>query len=133
MSTTSPNQSSDSVKVNRACVDSITIFDVTEGELSEIESGDSSGWLFDVAIACASICVSFIVTLTTTNIANERLFYSYVILTCAVGIASVALFINWKILTGKRDNVIRRIRSRKKAPPMRKDGDPTSAEPELEA
>ena len=132
MSKTSSNQSSNSVKVNRACVDSITIYDVTESELSEIELGDSSGWLFDVAIACVSVCVSFVVALTTTDIKSERLFYSYVILACVAAIAAVAFFINWKIVAGKRDNVIKRIRSRKKTPSMRKDGDPTAAEPEVE-
>ena len=123
------HESSDSLHVNRAKVDSITIYDVTESELVEIESCNAVDWLFNVAIACMTTTISFVVTLTTTKIESERLFYSYVILTCISGVAAIAFFVNWRILKGKRDNVIVRIKARKKETQMRMDGDPTVAEP----
>lgn len=122
-------EASDSVHVNRAKVDSITIYDVTESELVEIESCNAVDWLFNVAIACITTTISFVVTLTTTKIENERLFYSYVILTCVSAASAIGLFVNWKILKGKRDNVIVRIKARKKETKMMTDGDPTVAGP----
>ena len=122
-------EASDSLRVNRAKVDSITIYDVTESELIEIESGNAVDWLFNAAIACATTTVSFIVTLTTTKIENVKLFYSYVILTCVSAVSTMVLFINWKVLKGKRDNVIVRIKARKKEAKMMTNGDPTVAVP----
>ena len=122
-------ESSDSLHVKRAKVDSITIYDVTESELVEIESCNAVDWLFNVAIACITTTISFVVTLTTTKIESERLFYAYVILACVSGAAAIGFFVNWKILKGKRDNVIVRIKARKKETEMRMDGEPTVAEP----
>ena len=122
-------EGSDSLHVNRAKVDSITIYDVTESELVEIESCNAVDWLFNVAIACITTTISFVVTLTTTEIENERLFYAYVILACVSGAAAIGFFVKWKILKGKRDNVIVRIKARKKETKMRMDGEPTVAEP----
>lgn len=124
------HESSDRLHVNRAKVDSITIYDVTESELVEIESCNAVDWLFNVAIACVTITVSFVVTLTTTKIESTRLFYAYVILTCVSGVAAIGFVVNWRILKGKRDNVIVRIKARKKETTMKKIGDPTVAEPQ---
>jgi len=122
-------EASDSLHVNRAKVDSITIYDVTESELVEIESCSPVDWLFNLAIACITTTISFTVTLTTTRIENERLFYSYVILTSISALSAIGLFFNWKILKGKRDDVIVRIKARKKETEMQTDGDPTVAGP----
>lgn len=124
------HESSDRLHVNRAKVDSITIYDVTESELVEIESCNAVDWLFNVAIACVTITVSFVVTLTTTKIESTRLFYAYVILTCVSGVAAIGFVVNWRILKGKRDNVIVRIKAGKKETTMKKIGDPTVAEPQ---
>ena len=124
------HESSDRLHVNRAKVDSITIYDVTESELVEIESCNAVDWLFNVAIACVTITVSFVVTLTTTKIESTRLFYAYIILTCVSGVAAIGFVVNWRILKGKRDNVIVRIKARKKETTMKKIGDPTVAEPQ---
>ena len=124
------HESSDRLHVNRAKVDSITIYDVTESELVEIESCNAVDWLFNVAIACVTITVSFVVTLTTTKIESTRLFYAYVILACVSGVAAIGFVVNWRILKGKRDNVIVRIKARKKETRMKKIGDPTVAEPQ---
>jgi len=124
------HESSDRLHVNRAKVDSITIYDVTESELVEIESCNAVDWLFNVAIACVTITVSFVVTLTTTKIESTRLFYAYVILACVSGVAAIGFVVNWRILKGKRDNVIVRIKARKKETRMEKIGDPTVAEPQ---
>ena len=130
MSNVEPVQeASDSLHVERAKVDSITIYDVTESELVEIESCNAVDWLFNVAIACVTTTISFVVTLTTTKIESGRLFYAYVILACVSGVAAIGFFFNWKILKGKRDNVIVRIKARKKETKMRMDGEPTVAEP----
>ena len=124
------HESSDRLHVNRAKVDSITIYDVTESELVEIESCNAVDWLFNVAIACVTITVSFVVTLTTTKIESTRLFYAYVILACVSGVAAIGFVVNWRILKGKRDNVIVQIKARKKETTMKKTGDPTVAEPQ---
>ena len=124
------HESSDRLHVNRGKVDSITIYDVTESELVEIESCNAVDWLFNVAIACVTTTVSFVVTLTTTKIESTRLFYAYVILACVSGVAAIGFVVNWRILKGKRDNVIVRIKARKKETTMKKIGDPTVAEPQ---
>lgn len=123
------NEAFDNLPVNRAKVDSITIYDVTEGELIEIESCNAVDWIFNMAIACATTTLSFIVTLTTTTITNDRLFYAYVILTCVCAVSTIGFLINWRILKGRRDNVIVQIKARKKETTMMTDGDPTVAEP----
>lgn len=55
-------------------------YTVHEHELDIIAAGSPATVSFDVAVALISVGVSFGVTLTTTTIASDRLFYGYLIL-----------------------------------------------------
>jgi len=57
----------------------LNAYTVHEHELDLIAAGSPATLAFNVAVALISIGVSFIITLTTTTIASDRLFYCYFI------------------------------------------------------
>lgn len=93
--TTPATQAQGELKVQRGRVDSITIYEVTENELTTLESGTPTGYLFDSFLALLAIGISFIVTVTTTEIKSDRLhaFYSMLILVSLVG--AIICFVLW--------------------------------------
>jgi hypothetical protein len=57
----------------------LNAYTVHEHELDIIAAGSPASLAFNVAIALISIGISFVITLTTTTITSNRLFYSYLI------------------------------------------------------
>ena len=112
MNGTLENEGSAGPKIRRGMVDSINIYEITESELEVLENATPTGVLFDVGVACLSTAISFVVTLTTTTIPNDRMFYSYLIV-CILGfIASVFFLIMWWAGRKSVKVVIRKIKDR---------------------
>ncbi len=98
--------------IHRVRVEKLTIFEITEGELEALERGSPESLFLNMGVATSSVAISFLVTLTTTSIANLGVFCVFVIL-CVVGSLAGITFglLWWRSRTTVR-NVSREIRSR---------------------
>ncbi len=94
----------------------LNAYTVHEHELDIIAAGSPATLAFNVAIALVSIGVTFIITLTTTTITNNRLFYSYLIICInSLIIGFVLLAYWWKSRTSVLI-IVSKIKSRMPAP-----------------
>lgn len=107
------NSSTDEIHVNRARLGSITLYDVTEDELETIERGSPSSNYLNFAIALLSIAASFIVSLFTTKIDDDRVFLTFITVVIIAVIAGVFLLFLWWRTNQSSKEVFKRIRSRK--------------------
>lgn len=86
---------SDTIKVRRARVDSITVYDVTEQELDQLEKGGSGGIYLNLSLSLLSIAISFLIAVITTEIKSDRQFNIFVIITSVGFLGAVVLGILW--------------------------------------
>jgi len=73
----------------------LNAYTVHEHELDIIAAGSPATLSFNVAVALISIGVSFGITLTTTTITSDRLFYSYLIVCINCLIIGLLLLAYW--------------------------------------
>jgi len=86
---------SDTIKVRRARVDSITVYDVTEHELEQLEKGGGGGIYLNLCLSLLSIAISFLIAVITTKIESDRQFSTFVIILTVGFLGSVVLGILW--------------------------------------
>jgi hypothetical protein len=94
----------------------LNAYTVHEHELDIIAAGSPATLAFNVAVALISVGVSFVITLSTTTIASNRLFYSYLIvcINCLI-VGFVLLAYWWKSRTSVLI-IVSRIKSRMPVP-----------------
>jgi hypothetical protein len=98
--------------IRRVRVERLTIFEVTESELTALEQGSPESIFLNLGIAVLSVAISFLISLLTTTIDNTRTFCVFVII-CVVGfIAGVTFGILWWQSRKQLRNVGREIRGR---------------------
>lgn len=102
------------ISVHRRKIGSVTIFDVTETELTILEKGtDASVWL-NFFIATLSIGVSFFVSLLTAEWSNSisltRIIF--ICITVIMFLAAIICFVFWKREQGQHKETIMKIRER---------------------
>jgi hypothetical protein len=109
-----PGQQMSPVRV--APLGELNAYTVHEHELDIIAAGSPATLSFNVAVALISIGVSFVITLTTTTITSNRLFYSYLIVSinCPI-VGFVFLLYCWKNRTSVLI-IVSEIKCRMKAP-----------------
>lgn len=113
-------------KINVGRVDSITIYEVTESELSTLESGTPTGYLFDLFLCLLTLGISFLVTVTTTEIKSNRLFAVYTILAIGSIIGAAICFCLWLKFRKSTDVLIATIKKRVQPPPASQTADPNA-------
>lgn len=91
MSPTKNENQSEVIRVRRARVDSITVYDVTEQELTQLEQGGGGGLYLNLCLALVSVAVSFLIAVTTTSIISNRQFTIFVVVT-AIGFLGAIVF-----------------------------------------
>lgn len=113
------------VRVRRAEVDSICIYDVTEDELESLEKGSPSSLYLNFSLFLLSAAISFLMSLIFTDITSERIFTVFVIITTFGFIIGFILLILWYRDFRSSTFVAKRIRNRLKADilPTKSDGD----------
>lgn len=107
---------SDLVPINRAKVESIDLYEVTDDELSELEKGKDGGLFLNLALFLISASISFLITLTTTNIESDRQFILFCVIAISGLVGAVILSLLWWRERNSVKDVIRRIRARMKSP-----------------
>lgn len=104
--------SGEKVIVRRGRVDSLTLYDVTDHELSLLEAGSPTSLLFNFSIFLLSTAISFLIALLATEIKSDRTFTVFtiiVVLGFTVGLVLLCLWLRFRQSTS---SVIKRIKSR---------------------
>ncbi|MDO8281716.1 MAG: hypothetical protein Q7U10_03675 [Thermodesulfovibrionia bacterium] len=110
------NQNESSIPVKKGRVDSISIFEVTESELETLESATPTGILFDIGVSCLSVAIAFTISLATTEIENDRAFYSFLIVVVVGYLAFIAFTIIWLVTRQSVKKLTKKIRERMSPP-----------------
>ena len=102
------------IAVNRKRINSVTIYEVSEDEITILEKGpDSSVWL-NFFIGSLSIALSFLITLTTVPLNDSKtvLFLIFLCLAIISFFFAIISFVFWH--RGKKDhrNIINKIKGR---------------------
>ena len=108
-----PEQSTtESVTVRRGKVDSLTVYEVTESELQDLERGGPANLFLNFAIFLLSSAVSFLVALFSTEIKSTRTFCVFVIIAVIGLVSGVILLLIWKKSRETTSVIIQRIKDR---------------------
>lgn len=118
--TTQKNPSSNGeIQIDRARLDSITVYEVTEDELEIIERGTPTSNYLNFSIALLSIFVAFFITLLTVEIENDRTFLFFLATTIITLIVGVILLIMWIRSNRSSVSIFSKIRARKSSDKIR--------------
>lgn len=102
----------DSVAVRRARVDSLLLYEVTESELQELESGGSASVLLNFSILLFSTAAAFLIALLSTDIESNRTFMVFVVFTTVGFVGGFILFVIWWKARQTVGALVARIKSR---------------------
>jgi hypothetical protein len=102
----------DQIKITRGRVVSISVYEVTERELSILENGPPSSLYLNLAISLLSLAISFLIALLTTTIASDRTFTIFVVITTISFVSGIVLLVIWYISHQSISETILRIKSR---------------------
>lgn len=102
----------ENIPIKRGRVDSITVYDVTDYELDQLENGSPASLFLNFAILLLTTGVSFLIALLTTTIESDRIFYIFFIITLVSFISGIILFILW--IKGRKSikDLIEKIKNR---------------------
>jgi hypothetical protein len=108
-----PSDKKDEIKVIRYKFDSLTLYEVTEPELDEIQKGSPTSLNLNFSSSLISIASSFFIALVTCNFENKlMLFLVFLAITITSFIWSVVLFSIWFRNRKDVNRVIDKIRRR---------------------
>jgi len=105
-------QISSGVKINRAKLGSISLYDVTEDELSLLERGSPASTYLNFAIGLLSIGISFFISIFSTKIEDIKVYVVFWIIALVTTIGGIILFVVWRQANKSAENVIQRIKNR---------------------
>lgn len=120
---------SDSILVRRGKMDSITVFEVTEDELGDLQKSADDGIYFNFFLVTISVLISFLISILTTDIASIKLYIAFMLIVLVSFVFSLLFFALWLKDRNKtkteRKNLIAKIRARI-GPDASLDREPTS-------
>lgn len=105
-------ESSTHVRVVRGQVDSLSLFEITDYELAQLESGTPASIQFNFAIFFISVAVSFLITLLTVDNISVRTFNIFVIFTVVGFALGVVLLALWYPSRRSVSAVVKKIKAR---------------------
>ena len=109
----SKNSGDTQTKIKVGKVDSLVIYEVSEGELETIERGSPNSTYLNFSVFLLSIFISFLIALLTCEFTNnERLFNIFLIVCVIGGLMGIFLFIIWYRTKNDVDTVIKKIKQR---------------------
>lgn len=112
MATEQQDSGFDSVVVRRGKFDSLSLYEVTESELEELERGGPASLLLNFAIFLLSTAISFFVALMSTNIQSTKTFCVFVIITVIGLISGIILLLIWNKFLQSTRTIVSRIKDR---------------------
>lgn len=101
--------------IKKGKVDSLTIYEISEGELETIERGSPNSTYLNFSIFLISTATSFLVTLFTVNLLEKQnLFIVFNIITVVGYIIGLFLFVLWWKTKNDVSTVLKKIKERVK-------------------
>ena len=101
------------VKIRRGRVDCVTLYEVRESELDQLEAGSPATVQLNFAIFCCSVALMAITSLvTSTGFTSDKWMYVYVIGAVVGVILGGYFFISWFRNKNSVQKIIQRIRQR---------------------
>ena len=102
-------------KIRKGKVDSLTIYEISEGELETIERGSPSSTYLNFSIFLLSIATSFLVTLLIDDFNDKpKVFTIFTIITVVGYIVGIVLIILWWQTKNDVNEVLKKIKERVK-------------------
>lgn len=99
--------------IKKGKVDSLTIYEISEGELETIERGSPNSTYLNFSIFLISTATSFLVTLFTVElIEKQHLFIIFTIITVVGYMVGILLFVLWYKTKNDVDAVLKKIKER---------------------
>jgi uncharacterized membrane protein YciS (DUF1049 family) len=111
-----------SPRILRGRLDSYAIYEITEDELRDLETGSPSSLYLNFAIFGLSIAMSFFIALVTATV-SDRVFTVFTVLTVVGFLIGACLLILWWRARLSVVDVVRRIRARIPGVPDRSAGE----------
>ena len=102
----------DSVKIRRGKVDSLSLYEVTESELQDLESGGPASLFLNFAIFLLSSAVSFFASLMSTDIKSMKIFTVFVLITIIGFVGGCILLLIWNKSRQSTIQIIQKIKGR---------------------
>ena len=121
MSTQNQVQDEFAPAIRRARLDNLTIYEISEGELSIIEKGSPDSIYLTISIALITLAVSFLGSLLLTDIKSNAILFTFIAIVVVGFIAGIILLILWKQSSSSVADCVATIRRR--LPP---EGDPAN-------
>lgn len=101
------------VKVKRGRMDSVSIYEVSEGELTTLENGSKNSIFLNFSIFLLSIAASFFTALVTADYTNKNIVFTIFVVLTVVGILGGAfLLILWFRMSDEFKITIDKIKKR---------------------
>ncbi len=112
MANNNDTEGSVSLRIIRGPLDSLSLYEITDYELSIMEEGTPSSTFLNFAIFFFSIGASFFTTLCTVTLPINSIYVIFVVLTATGLSASVVLFVLWYRARSKVTDLIKKIKAR---------------------
>ena len=88
-------ETGENIPVKKGKVDSLTVYEVTDYELDQLEKGSPASLFLNLSILLLTTGISFFIALLTTSIESNETFIIFVVVTVISFIAGGVLFILW--------------------------------------
>jgi len=119
------NEGVDQLRIIRGKVDSLSLYEVTDSELNELERGGPDSLFLNLAVFLLSTAVSFLVALLTTDIKSVKTYCTFTVVTAVGFVGGIILGLLWLRTKTSRALVIRNIKARMpKDDPVDSDSEP---------
>jgi hypothetical protein len=100
------------INIIRGAVDSLTLYEVMEDELNNLENGSTSSTYLNLAIALLTLCLSFFASIFTVDFKNNITFIVFLVIALVSLFAGVGYIITWYKTRKSYTSIITKIRAR---------------------
>lgn len=106
------NTGENKIDIRRGRVDSLSIYEVKDQELTILQQGSLGSTFLNLAIFLLSVGASFLATLLTSTIQSDRKFYFFAIVVVVATIVGGVLLILWFQRKDSVSSIVNEIKSR---------------------
>jgi len=104
------------LRITRGKVDSLTLYEITDAELDQLEQGSPATLQLNFAIALISVGISFWISLATTTISDTKTFCVFVIITAVSLLVGIICGVLWYRNRSSVSTLLKKIRQRAAIP-----------------
>lgn len=114
---TAPAGVDTTVKIRRGRVDCVTLYEVSESELDQLEAGSPATLQLNFAIFCFSMAMTSVTSLLTANFRSDKWMIAFMVATIVGAILGTFFSVAWFRNRNSVQKIIQRIRQRVQTEP----------------